>query len=697
VVTGEPPNSAGSGQLSGQLARARERGFVGRTAQLRSFTGSLDGTSRVRLHFVYGPGGIGKTTLLDAFARQAARADRATVYLDAREVACTGAAVAASIAARTASSGAPPTDPRVLLIDGYELLLPIDRWVRDELLPSLPDGSVTVLAGRAPPPTGWWLDVGWRQLVELHQLTALDGDDSDALLAGLGVDGPDRAALARLGRGHPLVLAMLAEAARSGPVPTQLADAPDVVGRLCGLIVDDIPDAAHRAGLATCAHATRMTQDLLDHIVGARAAEVWTWLESRPYVRRGEIGLFLHDVVRELFEAEFAHRSPDGYSALHGAVRGYFLQRLVDPTEPRADRAAAEILLMHRSGPLAAETAELRERGLPAISRAGPEENAAICALIQANEGAESAELARRWVRQQPGCLYRSRSDNGVESFSMQVYLPTAGGLEQDDPVAAAILRAVEQHGPLRPGERINVNRFAGATGDYRREPMVLLAGGVSCVLEWAHQPAAWTFVVPFDAGYFGRYFEYLGMSPLVRLRSAGHDIVGYGWDRRRFPVTGLFELMARRELSGETGPPPDALCRPTPLSRSDFGVAVREALADLGAPDRLARSPLVGSALVEPGAVDAADAVRRNLSTAIAALSVERRGAEHRRVLERTYLPGARSQEVAAELLGLPFSTYRRHLGHAQQRLIEVLWSIEIGDRRAFGPDESGQEVDNE
>ncbi|WP_029136773.1 ATP-binding protein [Nakamurella lactea] len=695
MVTGDPPSSARAGQLSGQLHRARERGFVGRTAEIRSFAESLTGSSDVRLHFVHGPGGIGKTTLLDAFARHAVRAGRRPVYLDARDVACTAEAVTAAIAERSVRSGATPGDPQVLLIDGYELLTPVDRWIREELLPSLPYGSVTVLAGRAAPPTPWWLDVGWRQLIDIHQLTALDGDDSDALLAGLGVDGPHRTALARLGRGHPLVLAMLAEAGRSGNVPTQLADAPDVVGRLCALIVDDVPDAAHRAGLATCAHATRMTQDLLARIVGARAPEVWAWLESRAYVRRGAIGLFLHDVVRELFEAEFIHRSPDGYSALHVAVRGYFLQRLLDPAEPRADRAAAEILLLHRSGPLATETAVLRERGLPPISLAGPGDSEAIFALIQDAEGAESAELARRWAGEQPRSLYRSRSDNGVESFSMHVYLPVSGGLESDDPVAAAILRAVGEHGALRPGERIHINRFSGATGSYQRDPMVLLAGGVSCLLEWAHQPAAWTFIVPVDHGYFGRYFEYLGMSPMVRLRAFGRDIVGYGWDRRRFPVTGLFDLMARRELSGEVGPPPDDQLRPAPMSRNDFAVAVRDALVHAVRPDRLSRSPLLGSALVDPAAADPAEALRATVLAAIGALGDERRGAEHRRVLERTYLKGARSQEAAAELLDLPFSTYRRHLGQAQQRLIEILWAVEIGERPGFRPDRSGQQVD--
>ena len=30
--------------------------------------------------------------------------------------------------------------------------------------------------------------------------------------------------------------------------------------------------------------------------------------------------------------------------------------------------------------------------------------------------------------------------------------------------------------------------------------------------------------------------------------------------------------------------------------------------------------------------------------------------------------------------MLGLPFSTYRRHLARATERLVDVLWAVEVG-----------------
>ncbi|MFD0523335.1 hypothetical protein [Paractinoplanes durhamensis] len=61
-----------------------------------------------------------------------------------------------------------------------------------------------------------------------------------------------------------------------------------------------------------------------------------------------------------------------------------------------------------------------------------------------------------------------------------------------------------------------------------------------------------------------------------------------------------------------------------------------------------------------------------------MSAIAAEPKGAALYAVLNRTYLRPAASQEAAAEVLGLPFSTYRRRLAKAIDRLIEVLWANE-------------------
>lgn len=680
-------NGADAAQLAGRLGAARDDAFVGRDQELNAVFDAVAGSTDVRVFFVHGPGGIGKTTLLEAMARRAGRLGRPICYLDARDVDCSPATVQRVV---RAADEQPNT---LLLIDSYDLLIPLDRWLRTELLPARPANAVTVLAGRDAPGPEWWLDPGWRQLLQVHPLDRLDDATSRRLLSGLGVT-DQVARLAELGRGYPLALAMLAEIDRSGRRPVELADAPDAVSRLCSLIIDDIPDADHRTGLAVCAHATRTTVDLLAYAIPGRADEVFGWLESRPYVRRGALGLYLHDVVRELFEAQLEHRSPVEYARVHRVLRSFFLDRIHDPTNAHPDRAAAEMLLLHRRTPLAADTSVLRDRGRLSVPRASTAEREQIVSLIEANEGPWSASLARRWLSDQPRSAYHVQADDGPAAFSIQLYLPGPADLMADDPIAHAIWELVDGRGPLRPGERVNVNRFGGATSAYQGDPLQLLVNGVSCLLEWCTAPAAWTFIVAPDSLYYDQYFQYLGLSRMLELELGDHRIVAYGWDRRRFPVSAFFEMMATRELTGEVGPPPAHLLRPAPLSRSQFDVAVRGALRQLTSRDRLADSELLATRLIDDVPGEPTGALVTVLRRAISDLEHERGGAEHRRVLERTYLSGARSQEVAAEVLDLPFSTYRRHLVRATDRLVEVLWEREQAPGTS---DPGGYEVSSE
>ena len=149
--------------------------------------------------------------------------------------------------------------------------------------------------------------------------------------------------------------------------------------------------------------------------------------------------------------------------------------------------------------------------------------------------------------------------------------------------------------------------------------------------------------------------------------------MTAYGWDRRRLPLEEFLELTGRRELTGETGPPPAELLRPAPLGRDAFEEAVRAALRDAEPPGpagRAARWPAPRSV----------PTLRTSLLTGIARLGDEPKGEPLRRVLDRTYLCGTPSQEAAAEVLGLPFSTYRRYLARATARLVDVLWAVEVG-----------------
>lgn len=66
-------------------------------------------------------------------------------------------------------------------------------------------------------------------------------------------------------------------------------------------------------------------------------------------------------------------------------------------------------------------------------------------------------------------------------------------------------------------------------------------------------------------------------------------------------------------------------------------------------------------------------------LREAAEVLRADPRGEKLYRALDRTYLRPAETQERAAEVLGLPFSTYRRHLTRGVERVVTWLWEREL------------------
>jgi DNA-directed RNA polymerase specialized sigma24 family protein len=89
-------------------------------------------------------------------------------------------------------------------------------------------------------------------------------------------------------------------------------------------------------------------------------------------------------------------------------------------------------------------------------------------------------------------------------------------------------------------------------------------------------------------------------------------------------------------------------------------------------------------SMAAEPGGASA-ERLRATIEEAIGCLGDQPLEA----VLRRTFVRGAPTQEAAAEVLGLPFGTYRRHLAKALEQLTDVLWAVEIGEVRLPSPGE--------
>ena len=132
--------------LEARIRAARAREFVGRSAEQTLFRSSLvtdpaDPTFTVL--WVHGPGGIGKSALLERFAEDAQAVDRPVVRVDGRAIDATSGSFNA------AASGAADVRRVVVMVDNFERCDGLEEWLRHDFVPQLPQDAVVV--GGEPP------------------------------------------------------------------------------------------------------------------------------------------------------------------------------------------------------------------------------------------------------------------------------------------------------------------------------------------------------------------------------------------------------------------------------------------------------------------------------------------------------------------------------------------------------------------
>jgi TolB-like protein/cytochrome c-type biogenesis protein CcmH/NrfG len=114
-------------------------------------------------------------------------------------------------------------------------------------------------------------------------------------------------------------------------------------------------------------------------------------------------------------------------------------------------------------------------------------------------------------------------------------------------------------------------------------------------------------------------------------------------------------------------------------FSRIEFETAVKDALRHYARADLLAGNPVLRAQLMQKRDPDATvQSLRAMLAETAEVLFANARDQKLYRVLDLTYFNPAPKQEAAADRLGLPFSTYRRHLTAGVSRMSDWLWQQE-------------------
>jgi hypothetical protein len=287
--------------------------FVGRAPELAYFDDVLAGRNDDRVVHVIGPGGIGKSALLREVARRAAERRFETIWVDGRDVPPFPTAIAEALAPIEHDA------PAIVVFDSYELIGSLDSYLRDVVIPDLPDTTVVVFGSRQAPSRGWF-EQGWDSVVHTIEVSPLSDEVSAELLHMHGVEPEaDVAELVRRSHGSPLALVVGAETGPTGSM-AELADR---------LIADEVDPEHHRV-LTVAALARVTTPELLGDVLGeAEPQESYKWLAGRSFSEPLATGVALHALVADAVRARVRQVDPIGEAALRRSVADHLYRRAV--------------------------------------------------------------------------------------------------------------------------------------------------------------------------------------------------------------------------------------------------------------------------------------------------------------------------------------------------------------------------------
>lgn len=382
--------------------------------------------------FVHGPGGIGKSVLLGAVAAGAA-------VLDGREP-----QAAQAVLERTAPEA-------LVIVDTYEEAPALGPLLRERVAA----GGRVVIASRRPPDPAWAaLDV-----FELP-LAPLDADGARALIADRGIDPAEGGALLAWAEGHPLSLAVGADAALAGrSLDVAGLERDEVLASVLTRRIarDELDGADHRVlAVAAVARAVdaRMLAAVVDGVDGDRAE---TWLRSLSFAEPLGTRVTLHARMRAALATALAAQDPEEDRAIRLRITDYLYGRIVGGEQ----RLWGDLVEMISDPAIRWGLAPVRMTHRVTQPRPGDEER--IRTLLGADDEAWWLEI-RRWMREAPANVAVCLDEHDeISGWGIHLTPGTAPEWAGDDPVVGPWLahaREVQPDGDvimLRDGGELPV------------------------------------------------------------------------------------------------------------------------------------------------------------------------------------------------------------------------------------------------
>jgi DNA-directed RNA polymerase specialized sigma24 family protein len=447
-----------------------ERLFVGRSRDVESFREWLDRPAgpEPQLLSVHGPGGVGKSALLAAFRRIAEKGGRTVVVVDGRSVPSTPEAFLAAATGRPGSkrrgeaSLAALNETRpLLLVDAFEELEELSRWLQEEFLPNLDTEVRVVVAGRFPLGPGW---SDWQKIIRSTALRGLSGRDVKEYLARRGIEDAVQVQQVQSATGGlPLAVTLAADMVQQLGIK-RFEAAPEwrlAVRSLVERLLAEVPDPELREALEACSVVRQFDEATLAATLGREDISVaFDRLCRLSVVRPTEHGLMLHDDLRRMLAEDLRWRKPERYRDLRLAALAHYRERA--RTAPASERPwlVAERLYLWGNEVVQAILFRQDEPGLVYVEPGRPEDTADVLGvwthwletILPSQQAMDYSEFTpeqdRAWIERllrHPAVRLRVARDHRGTAIGFDTTIPIFRGsveLLQQHPLFAILLRA---------------------------------------------------------------------------------------------------------------------------------------------------------------------------------------------------------------------------------------------------------------
>ena len=341
-----------------KLKLAKQAQFVGRKKELQLFEKALTDNNRSSLILnVHGQGGVGKSTLLDAFRQCAEENSARFLYIDCSDLSNSVDMLKSQLGHMLSVAADIDDDSLfkqikqlatqanlIIAIDTFEEAGDVNRWLRDYFLPRLPESCLVIISGRHPLFDLWQSQPEWHDLI---LPLALDNFDQELTSRYLQLNGiTKKSAIEQTWlntAGYPLALSLSVNLATK-----EMHDAGtinqsnmEIATILTQRWLREIPDINLRPLIEATSIIRVFNQNLLEAISGIQISEDdFHKLQNCSFVRKQRTGWAIHSIVRNALEKELSQRNPKKHKQLRMRALNSLAHAAIK-TSPELDRPLA--------------------------------------------------------------------------------------------------------------------------------------------------------------------------------------------------------------------------------------------------------------------------------------------------------------------------------------------------------------------